>query len=389
MKLSLHLVLVLLPLLALSAFAEDSLMRSAVFCRSVNENQSPKEKAEFFYPEDTVYLSVELKGRPTSGIAAVRFLFRDELVAEAKIDVAELNKGVIFSVGQDTYVGFNLTPSGKGLPVGDAYVAEVTFDGKPLGKFPFRIAPPKDSIPSMVAKTVLAHGTDQDSNPVGESTTFKPLDTVVLAGRGDLGIATWLEANWIVNGKVDERGTRSVKLSENKKDVPFYFSFIPPNGWPEGEQTVVLIMNAKEVARHTFTITPLPAGAGKDIKVSSVVLYHDDGKGEAGEKTDAFDPSEKRLHVRFALAEPAIGYGTKIRWSLVKSAEVEPQEIASATVRQEELDKGIIGSLSIKKSLPVGSYRVDLLKGETVLGSKEFNVGADSSAPGVGGGLKK
>jgi hypothetical protein len=389
MKARVRQLLVLFPFFAMGAFAEDAVMKNATFCRSVTEHQSPKDKAEFFYPDETVYLSVELKGRPKSGIAAARFLFRGELIADAKIDVADLNKGVLFSVGQSTFVGFNLTPSKNGLPIGDTYVAEVTFDGKPLGKFPFRIAPPKDAEPSRISKTVLAHGTDKESNPVGEATTFKPLDTVVLAGRGDLGRATWLEAHWIVNGKVAERGTRSVKLPENKKDVPFYFSFVPDGGWPEGEQSVVLIMNAKEVARHSFTITPGPAGAEKALKVTGVDLFHDDGKGEPAKKTDGFDPAEKRLHVRFSLAEPGVAYGTKIRWSLVKSAEVEPQEIASVVIKQDKFADNVVGSLSIKKSLPVGSYRVDLLKGDAVLGSKEFSVGEKSSVPEVGGELKK
>lgn len=385
--------LLLGALLALaSSLAADAskLLKSAVFCRSVTEQQTPKEKADFFYPEETVYLSVELKGRPSSGIAAAKFWFREQMIAEAKLDVADVNKGIFFSVGESTYTTFSLHPKSE-LPIGDQYKVEVTFDGKPLGTFPFSIHPPKGALPAKMISTTLAHGTDDKDNPIGETKVFKSLDKVVLVGRADLGRSSWLEATWWVGGTVDKKGTRSVKSEEDKPNVPFYFSFIPAKGWPAGEHRVVLTMDGKEVARQSFTVLPPPPDAGKQITVNSVTLHHDDGKGEVGEKTDGFKASETRLHVRFALEEPAIVYGTMVRWTLVKSDDAEPQEIAAVVLQDDALQKAVFGSLSIKKALPAGTYRVDLLKEDTVLASKEFKVTAGSSSPAaaIGKGLGK
>lgn len=246
--------------------AADTLLKDATYCHELNENQSAKDKAESFQGDEPVRLSIELKGRPKSGVASAKFYFRDQLMVEAKVDVAEVNKGVLFSVGQSTYVGFTLKPV-RALPVGECYRTEVTFDGKALGTFPFVIAPPKDSIPSKLISVTMARGVDENNAPVGETRTFTPSENVVLAGKADLGLSTWLEVEWKIGGKADDEGTRSITMKENKKDVPFYFLFCPKNGWPEGEHEAVLTMNGKVVGKEKFTVEhPKPEKAGSNSK---------------------------------------------------------------------------------------------------------------------------
>src|SRR3954468_10953550 len=111
--------------------AADTLLKNATFCRGFDEKQAPKEPTDFFAENETIYFSVELKGRPESGIVSTKFMFRDDLIAEAKVDVATANKNVVFSFGQNTFAGFNLAHKSP-LPVGDCYSAEVSFDGKSL-----------------------------------------------------------------------------------------------------------------------------------------------------------------------------------------------------------------------------------------------------------------
>jgi hypothetical protein len=106
-----------------------------------------------------------------------------------------------------------------------------------------------------VTQAGLAKGVDADYNPVEPATVFAPDEAVFLVGRGDLGVGTWLQAEWTVGGELDEAGTRSLTAEENLEDVPFSFSFLPEGGWPAGEHTVVLIMNDQEVGRYTFTVT--------------------------------------------------------------------------------------------------------------------------------------
>jgi len=72
-------------------------------------------------------------------------------------------------------------------------------------------------------------------------------------GNGDLGLATWLEAEWFVSGQLDEAGTRSLTLEENTENAGFAFSFIPEGGWPAGEHWVILTVNNEEIGRYSFT----------------------------------------------------------------------------------------------------------------------------------------
>jgi hypothetical protein len=387
-----HLRIVWLLLMLVSpALAEDGLFRSATYCHALNENQSPKDPAEFFRTGETVCLSIALKGRPTSGIVAARFLFRDELIAETKVDVATVNKGIVLSVGQDTYAGFTLTPEGK-LPVGDNYKAEVTLDGKPLGTFPFRILPPADALPSKVTSTVLAHEVDDKRNPVGIAKKFDSEDKIVLAGRGDLGNATWLEVDWIIGGKSDPDGIRSIMISENKKDVPFFFSYRPKEGWPPGNHEAVLVMNGKEVARQPFTINAAFLQITEIYEVKRSVLYRDDGKGAKGAEVTSFTTGDHVLHASFFLDRNAVIRGSQVAWSLIKSdSGTKPQEIGAATIGDVGSKNVVDGFLTFKSDPPAGTYRVDLIRNGKVVSSKEFEVTPKSSAgsPSVGDGLKQ
>jgi hypothetical protein len=116
------------------------------------------------------------------------------------------------------------------------------------------VVPPKGAIASKVAEAVLAKGADDSYRPVGKTTKFAAADEVYLVGRGDFGFATWLQADWFVNGTYDEAGTRSITLQEDIKDTGFSFSFIPDGGWPAGEHTVALTMNDVVAGRYTFTV---------------------------------------------------------------------------------------------------------------------------------------
>lgn len=356
-----------------STQAEEVVLKQATFCHGLKEDQSPKDTAEFFMNDETVFLSLELKGRPKSGIVAAKFMFRDDVLADAKVDVATVNKGVIFSFGQNTFVGFDVTHE-KPLPVGDCYVADVTFDDQPLGKFPFKIAPPKDAIPSKVLRVTMAKGADEDQQPVDETREFAGDEKAVLVGVGDLGLSSWLEASWKVGGKVDDAGTRSFTMKENKKDVPFSFSFVPAGGWPAGTHEVVLVLDGKTVATEKFTVKAGAPMAGKTkLVIDSSQLFRDDGKGEAGKEVTKFTTDDTVLHARWNLKEKALAKGVQFVWVLVEVEGEKEQALATADIEAAVSDE-ITSSLTTKQGLPAGKYRIDLVQDGKVLDSKPFEV---------------
>jgi len=225
----------------------------ATFAHGLSEEMQPMEPGADFAPDETVYLSLKIKGRPKEGLVTARFYWHDEFIAEADVDLSDVNSGLLFSVGENTYAGYTLTHV-QPFPISEEYRAEVFYDGQPLGTYPFHIAPSPEAIPSQIKQVTLARGAAEDYNPIEPTTTFAPDEDVYLVGRGDLGLATWLQAEWYVSGQLDEAGTRSLTLEENALDTGFVFSYLPAGDWPTGEHTVVLTMNDVEVGRYSFTI---------------------------------------------------------------------------------------------------------------------------------------
>jgi hypothetical protein len=226
----------------------------ATFAHGLSEQMEAVDPGTDFGPEETIYLSVRIKGRPKEGLITARFYWHENLIAEADVDLADANSGLLFSIGEDTFAGYTLTHE-QAFPQSDQYRAEVFYGDQALGSYPFRVVPPPEAIPTQITQVTLARGTDENYNPVEPTTSFAVDDTVNLVGRGDLGLTTWLQAEWYVNGQLDETGTRSLTLSENAPDTGFAFSYLPEGGWPAGEHFVVLIVNDQEVGRYTFTVS--------------------------------------------------------------------------------------------------------------------------------------
>lgn len=226
----------------------------ATFAHDLGEEMQPVDPGSDFAPEETIYLSIKIKGRPKEGVLTARFYWGDDFVAEADVDLADANSGLLFSIGEDTFAGYTLTHE-QPFPVSGNYRAEVFYNDQALGSYPFRVVPPEGAIPTVISNVTLARGADENYDPIEPATTFGTADSVYLVGHGDLGLATWLQADWYVSGQLDEAGTRSLSLDENAADVGFAFSFLPEGGWPAGEHFVVLTVNGQEIGRYTFTIS--------------------------------------------------------------------------------------------------------------------------------------
>jgi hypothetical protein len=224
----------------------------ATFAHGLTENMEPVDPGADFTPDETVYLSLRIKGRPKEGIVSARFYWHDSSIAEASVDLADANSGLIFSIGEDTYAGYTLTHEEPFL-LSDQYRAEVFYNDQPLGTHSFRVVPLPEAIPSQINQATLALGADENYNPIEPTTSFAYDQEVYLVGEGDLGLDTWLQADWYVNGQLDEAGTRSLTLEESISGAVFTFSFLPEGGWPAGEHFVVLTMNDQEVGRYSFT----------------------------------------------------------------------------------------------------------------------------------------
>ncbi len=228
-------------------------VQEATFAHGLTEEMQPVDPGADFSPDETVYLSLRIRGRPEEGVVTARFYWYDSLIAEAGVDLADVNSGLVFSLGEDTYAGYTLTHE-EPFPISDRYRTEVFYNDQFLDTYAFRVVPPPEAIPSQVTQATLALGADEEYNPIEPTTTFAVDEAVYLVGEGDLGVDTWLQADWYVKGELDEGGTRSITLEENIPNAGFAFSFLPDGGWPPGEHFVVLTMNDEEAGRYPFTV---------------------------------------------------------------------------------------------------------------------------------------
>lgn len=226
----------------------------AALAHGLTEEMLPVDPGTDFSPDEAVYLSLHVKGRPTEGSVIARFYWHDSLITEASVDLADIESDPLSSADEDTYLGYTLSHE-EPFPISDQYRADVFYNNQFLDSYTFRAVPPPEAIPSQVTQVTLARGADENYDPIDPATAFAPDQAVFLVGDGDLGLSTWLQVGWFVNGQLDEAGTRSFTLEENLPDAGFAFSFLPEGGWPLGEHFVVLIMNDQEVGRYPFTVT--------------------------------------------------------------------------------------------------------------------------------------
>ncbi len=229
----------------------------ATFAEDVGEEMEPINPTTSFTPEQTVNLLLTIEGRPREGEVTARFYVRDQEIASATVDLADVNEGVIFSIGENTRVHFTLKPK-EPLPVSPNYRAEVFVNGSPAGAYTFAVAPPPEAIPSRVIEATLAKGMEETPNayvPVEPTTTFSTSDTAVyLVGVVDLGLYSRLEVNWYLNGQLAEDATRSLTAQEDLEAVSVYFTLEKQDGLPAGDHEVVLLINDEEVQRLSFTV---------------------------------------------------------------------------------------------------------------------------------------
>jgi hypothetical protein len=124
---------------AASATAASTVtIKSVTFAESLNANYQPVNPKTQFKPTDTIYVSVDLAGRPKTGTLNGKFFYGDQLISEATLDFSTVNQGVIISIGEDTFAGFNLSPS-QPWPVATGYRFELAVNGSKVGDYPYEV----------------------------------------------------------------------------------------------------------------------------------------------------------------------------------------------------------------------------------------------------------
>jgi serine protease Do len=114
----------------------------ATFARGLSEQMEPVDPGNEFEPDQTVYLSVKLKGNPKEGVISAHFFYKDKEITRASLDLAQAREGgVAIVLGGNTLVGFTLSHDSP-FPAGDEYEARLFINDEPAGTHSFSVTGP-------------------------------------------------------------------------------------------------------------------------------------------------------------------------------------------------------------------------------------------------------
>ena len=113
-------------------------IKSVNFAEKLNENYQAVNPKTQFKPTDVIYASVDIAGRPKTGVLNAKFYFGDQFIAEGTLDLSSANSGVLFSIGQETFAGFWITPT-QPWPVSKDYRMELYLDKVKVGSYPYEV----------------------------------------------------------------------------------------------------------------------------------------------------------------------------------------------------------------------------------------------------------
>jgi hypothetical protein len=256
---------------------------NAVFTKKLSENMEPEEPVgdDGFNPQDTIGLSIEIDGRPKTGEVSATFYWGEQELDSATVDLSEANSGVLFSIGQSTFVGFTLKPADVWL-ISEDYRVEVSVDGKVVETYNYKVAADPGSPETNISDLTLAKGADQDYKPIDPATEFASDEAVYLTGVATLPSGSWLRADWYVNGekaKIANNQNFVGPVLNDVEDVGFSFFYLPDGGWADGVHEVRLYVNDEVIDTLTFSVG--------EVSVPPVAT----GALEIGDLTDYEHPS--------------------------------------------------------------------------------------------------
>lgn len=226
----------------------------STFARGVDAAKRPVGAMDvgLYDRKDTIFLSLQLRGRP-SGVLTSRWFWLDSEVAAAAIDLEEIERDEAVSAKEGTFVDFHFIPSDP-LPVGVGYRVDVDYEGTLVGTWDFAIMPPPGAISSRLAGAMMAKGATDDFQPIEPTTIFAPSDGVHVVVKGDFGIGSAITATWIVADAPYVPCSLTVLLTENHPDSRHTFSCVPEGGWPPGDYEVQLTLDGRDAGTYSFSV---------------------------------------------------------------------------------------------------------------------------------------
>jgi len=99
---------------------------------------------------------------------------------------------------------------------------------------------------------------------------------------------------------------------------------------------------------------------GPGIFIQEIHMAKDDGDGNPGDKTSAFDAGDRKIHSVATLKEPKPGTEMKFSWWVVDAGGATNEKIKDIDYTTRPNERVIHGHLIYPKNWPSGKYKVDV-----------------------------
>jgi serine protease Do len=146
----------------------------ATFARGLSGQMEPINPGNEFEPDQTVYLSVKLKGNPKEGVVSARFYYKDDEITRASLDLAQSREGgLVIALGGNTLVGFTLSHDNP-FPAGDGYEARLFVNDAPAGTYQFSVSGPPEAVAKATKAPEATPTKAPESTPAKQPQSAKP-----------------------------------------------------------------------------------------------------------------------------------------------------------------------------------------------------------------------
>ena len=226
-------------------------LAEVTLAKSIDAHKAPVERTAFFYKHDpTLHCCVRVANAPSETKVKAIWYYHVPAAAKQVIDSTEMQ------LDTDSWIDFNLTPQGDGLPYGD-YSIDLFLNGKQDRNVTFQVKPMHPAGP--VKETVLAANVNSSFFPLTVTKEFPASSLVIYApvfvenpAAGDVITAKWYTR--------DEAGTRTDLVSTDYNALGtgwVGFSIKPNNSLPPGKYWVDILHNGSVMSTLDFALTKM------------------------------------------------------------------------------------------------------------------------------------
>ena len=93
--------------------------------------------------------------------------------------------------------------------------------------------------------------------------------------------------------------------------------------------------------------------------ISKISMAKDNGKGDPGDETNTFSPSDHKIHCLVTLKEPKEGIKVTFVWWIVDAGGTKDDKLKELDYTTESDVKLVHGNLSSTRDWPSGKYKVE------------------------------